>query len=164
MKRFVLRYGLIGGLFCISCGILNWLFIARSFDPAVSQVIGYLAIIISLICVPLGIKYYRDKLNNGTISFSQGFKIGLGICFITSFVVLCYGILFFSIAGDDYEKWRTKGLSESELNVLRARVAQMPEFMLTPWFQGFILFLIVFLIGFIISIVSCFVMRRSKTI
>lgn len=161
MKKYVIRYGILGGILSIGSGLLNWLLIAKNFGSGISQIIGYFTAILSLMCVPLGIKYFRDKLNNGIVSFSQGFKIGLGISFITSFMVFCYTFLFFAISGDDYNAWRTNGLSESEMRELQVRMEQMPEFALTPWFQGFVVSLSVFLVGLIINLISSLILKRS---
>ena len=162
MKNYVLRYGLIGGCLSIGLGLFNWFFIAQTFGYNASQFVGYLSIILGLLCIPLGIKYFRDNLNDGVISFSAGFKIGIGITFVTSIIMFFYSVLFFVLVGDDFNKWREKRLTVSELKQAELQMAEMPDFILSPWFQGLVTFLIIFLIGLIINLVSSLALKSSN--
>ena len=162
MKKFVLRYGLIGGCLIVGLGLLNWFFIAQMFGYNASEIFGYLSIILALLCIPLGIKYFRDKLNDGMVSFGEGFKIGMGITFVTSIIMFFYSMLFWVLAGDDFMKWREKVLTESELKQAQLQMAEMPDFVLSPWFQGLVMLLTVFLIGMIINLVSSLALKNSK--
>ncbi|MDN5202670.1 DUF4199 domain-containing protein [Fulvivirgaceae bacterium BMA10] len=162
MKNYVLRYGLLGGCVSIGLGLFNWFFIASTLGHNASQFIGYLSLILALFCIPLGIRYFRDKLNDGAVSFGEGFKIGAGITFITSLMVFLYSALFFVFAGDDFNAWREKGLTQSELEQVRQQMVEMPEFVLNPWFQGFVMFLMAFLIGMIINLISSLVLKSTN--
>ncbi len=161
MKKITFRYGIVGGCISITFGLINWFTISQYYGPASSQIVGYLTIIISLMCVPLGIRYFRDNLNGGAISFSKAMKVGLGITTIFTTVTFLYSMLFFLFAGDDFETWRRKGLSDKELAVLDAQMVQTPDFVFTPFFQGLVLALSVFLIGVIINFVSSLALKRS---
>jgi len=127
-----------------------------------SEIFGYLSIILALLCIPLGIRYFRDKLNDGMVSFGEGFKIGMGITIVTSIIMFFYSMLFWVLAGDDFMKWREKVLTESELKQAQIQMAEMPDFVLSPWFQGLVMLLTVFLIGMIINLVSSLALKRSK--
>lgn len=161
MKNYVLKYGLIAGIINITLGLSNWFTIAQAFGPSISQTVGYLSMVLSLMCIPLGIKYFRDKINNGNVSFAKGFRVGLGITLIASVITFFYSALFFVFAGDSFDEWSKKGLSASELEAYELRLVQTPDFVFTPWFQGLILFLSVFMIGSIINLISSLVLRRS---
>jgi len=162
MKNFILRYGLIGGCISIVLGLFNWFFIAQKFGYNASQFVGYLSIILGLLCIPLGIKYFRDNLNDGVVSFREGLKIGIGITLVTSIIMFFYSLLFFVFAGDDFKTWYEKGLTESELKQAELQMAEMPDFILSPWFQGLITFLIIFFIGLIINLVSSLALKSSN--
>ena len=162
MKKFVLSYGLIGGCLLIGLGLFNWFVIAQMFGYNASEIFGYLSIILALLCIPLGIRYFRDKLNDGMVSFGEGFKIGMGITIVTSIIMFFYSMLFWVLAGDDFMKWRENVLPESELKQAQLQMAQMPDFVLSPWFQGLVMLLTVFLIGMIINLVSSLALKRSK--
>lgn len=159
MRKLVVKYGLIGGILCSGLGLLNWFLVAPNTDPATTQLLGYFAAILALLCVPLGIIYFRDKLNKGVISFVQGFKIGLGISLILSLVVFGYSLLFFLIVGDDYNEWKFQQLS-TESSTEMDRIA---DSLSSLWLQSLIVFLSVFLIGLIISLISSLLLKRTKT-
>ena len=162
MKNIVLRYGLIAGCLLIGLGLFNWFIIAQMFGYNASEIFGYLSMILALLSIPLGIKYFRDKLNDGMVSFGEGFKIGMGITIITSVIMFFYSMLFWVLAGDDFMKWREQVLTESELKQAQLQMAEMPDFVLSPWFQGLVMLLTVFLIGMIINLVSSLALKNSK--
>ncbi len=161
MKNFVVRYGIIGGCLSIGLGVFNWFFIAKAFGNPASQVVGYLSIVVALLCVPLGIKYFRDKLNDGMVSFAQGFKIGIGITAINAIMTFFYGMLFFVFVRDDFRQWQESEMTAGELARFQAQMAQLPEFVSGPWFQGLILFLTICLIGSIINLISSLLLKRA---
>lgn len=162
MKNYILRYGLIAGCLIVGLGLFNWFFIAQMFGYDASEIFGYLSMILALLCIPLGIKYFRDKLNDGMVSFGEGFKIGMGITIVTSVIMFFYSMLFWVLAGDDFMKWREQVLTESELKQAQLQMAEMPDFVLSPWFQGLVMLLTVFLIGMIINLVSSLTLKNSK--
>ena len=162
MKKLIITYGLIGGVVCSVLGILNWFLIAPYSGPGISQFIGYLAVVLSLVCVPLAIIYFRNKQNQGLVTFGQGFKIGLGVTVITAFIVGLYSYLFFVFAGESFDQWRTEGLSDRELQAMQTKMDQMPAFTQSHWFLGLILFINVCLIGLVISILSSLLLKRTK--
>ncbi len=160
MKNTVLRYGLLGGIISIALGLLNWFTVAQFFGPSPSQIIGYLTVALALMCVPLGIKYYRDQVSGGTISFGHGFKIGLGITGIFSLLTFLYSLIFFTIAGDEFNAWNERFLTDSELQEWQRRMVDAPDYITSSWFQSLILLISVFLIGMVINLISSFILRR----
>lgn len=161
MRNYVLKYGLIAGVVNIALGLANWFTIAQYYGPAISRAIGYLSIVVALMCVPLGIRYFRDQLNHGVISFNKAMTVGLGITLIASFITFLYSMLFFVFAGEGFNEWNKRGLSATELRELENQIAQTPDFVFTAWFQGLILFVTVFLIGLIISLICALAMKRT---
>lgn len=153
MKKFMIRYGVIGGTVAITLGLLNWFLIAKPLGYAASQWIGYLSIIIGLLCIPLGIKYFRDKLNGGIVSFKQGFKIGMGITFMAALVMAIYSAIYFVVGLDDFVEWRNASLGED--------ATPLPDIALTPWFQGLVMFVTAMLIGLIINLLSALALKKE---
>lgn len=161
MKKYVLRYGLWGGCIGMTLGLLNWFTIAQWFGRGPSEFVGYTTMMLSLLCIPLGVKYFKDKLNNGEVSIAQALKIGLGISVLASAIMGLYSALFFVVVGDDFQKWQQASMTPAEIQQAQVQMAQMPEFAMNPWFQGFIMFLMVFLMGFVINLISALVLRKS---
>ncbi len=163
MKNYILRYALIGGLLLILTSLLNWFLIAPNFSVRASQTFGYLVIILCLLCIPMGIKYFRDNLNEGQVSFGKAFRIGMSITLIVSLVMFFEGMLFFIFQGDVFQEWQLKDLSGDELQEMKARLASMPDFAMKPWFQGVIMFMMILSIGFAMTLLSSFFLRSKVT-
>ena len=160
MKNYILRYGIAGGLIHIALGLSNWLFIA-GFSRNASQTIGWISILLSFLCIPLGIKYFRDKLNDGKLGFVEGLKIGLGITTVFSVVTFLYSLLFFIFAWDNFLKWQKKYMSPEELQAYEAQLAQIPDFIPVPVFHGVMFFLTIFVIGCVINLISTLILRKK---
>ena len=160
MKKIVLKYGIIGGVVSSILGTLNWLLVAHSVGVEGSQTVGYISITLSLLCIPFGVRYFRDKLNNETVSFGQAFKIGLGITVMAAIVMAIHSVLFFTFQKEEFLKWQRKDLSQVELTAFNEQLAQIPEFIYTPCFQGIVMFLMVFLIGAVVNLISSLLLKK----
>ena len=161
MKRLIIKYGIVGGLIASILGTLNWLLVAHTFGVQGSQTIGYISITLSLLCIPFGVRYFRDKLNNEIVSFGQAFKIGLGITIIAAIVMAIHSMLFFAFQKDEFLEWQRKDLSQADLIAFNQQLAQMPDFVYTPWFQGIVMFFMVFLIGAVVNVISALLLRQE---
>ena len=94
MKKIVLKYGLITGvfitLFLISYYILIYPFLIKNSEYCSLGLFGLLG---SFSMVFFGILEYRDKLNNHVISFKEAFTIGFLISLMGSLIYLTYYII-----------------------------------------------------------------------
>ncbi len=162
LKRYIFKYGFVGGLVASVFGTLNWLLIAKPLGVAGSQSVGYLTITLSLLCIPLGVKYFRDKLNNGVVSFVQALKIGLGITGVAGIVMAVHSVLFFAFQKEEFIAWQRSDLTPTQLVAFDEQLAQLPDFAYTPWFQGIVMFCMVFLIGAVVNVISALILKRDK--
>ena len=161
VKTSIVKFGVGGAVLLIVLGLLNWFLIAPNFGVTASQTIGWLGIILSLLCIPLGIRYFRDNINNGSASFGEGFRIGIGISIVTSVIMFFYAMLFFVFQGNEFREWQLKGLEGQQLEAMKAQLAAMPEYAMTPWFQGLVFFLMVFLIGLAMTLLGAFICKKQ---
>ena len=97
------KFGLIGGIFCVAAFVI---FKVLGMDPTkLSMLFGYFLIPIFLF---IGIRFYRNQVNQGLLSFSEGMSVGF---LIYSLIALVSGlgiwvILMFS--SSLYEEIKTK--------------------------------------------------------
>ncbi|NAS11441.1 DUF4199 domain-containing protein [Poritiphilus flavus] len=161
MKGYILKYGIAGGLISSILGTLNWLMVAQSIGVSASQALGYISITLSLLCIPFGVRYFRDKLNKGAVSFGQAFLIGMGITGIAALVMAIHSMLFFAFQREEFIAWQRQDLSPAELAAFNEQLAQMPEFAYTPWFQGIVMFFMVFLIGAVVNLISALLLKKE---
>src|ERR1044072_6469583 len=89
MKRVVLTFGLISGV--VSAGLM------LAFIPFIDKigfdkgfVLGYSAIVLSMLLVFFGVRTYRENVGNGQISFLRAFSVGLLITLIS---FPCYSVI-----------------------------------------------------------------------
>ena len=91
MKKTVLRYGLYAGIGEFVTFVLVWLIIdITHISHRVQGNIGYVAILSPMVFVYFGVRYYRDIINGGSISFLKALKIAMLIITIPA---LSYSII-----------------------------------------------------------------------
>jgi len=76
MKKTVIKFG----LYALISGFVFFglpFFLGMGVDYDYGEVIGYTSIVLSLLFVFFGIRYYRDKENNGKISLGKALAIGM---------------------------------------------------------------------------------------
>lgn len=166
MKSLVLRYALLGTVILCVLGMLNWLMIARPLGYRASEVVGYLSMILAMSVIYFAIRQFRLQSANGVVSFAQGFRIGLWITVIVSVLFGVYSVLYFLIWGDDFKEWaddhfRTT-LSAMEYQEYLTQMQQMESLYNNIFFQGTVMFLTVFFIGVIITLISALI-QKSRT-
>src|SRR5476649_470589 len=116
MKKVVLRFGAWSSLFMFIFFVLTWLVIGIGHVEHKTQgAIGYVAIICPLLFVYFGIRYYRDKVNGGSISFLTALKLGMLIIILPtiSFAIIETVYVFYidpkfyeNLAAYDLEQYR----------------------------------------------------------
>ena len=162
MRNLIFKYGIYSAVLSICLGLINWFTIAKYFNPPVSQTVGWISIFISLLFIPLGIKYYRDHSEEEKLSYAKAFSIGFGITLVASILNGIYSFFFYLLQGDEFQQWNKKGLSPEELQVYESRMANGPEFIFDPWFQGIVFFFMIFFSGMIVNLISAWLLRNSK--
>ena len=160
MKNYVIRYGLIAGLVLTILSWLNWFIVARFLGYNPSQFFGYLSMFIGLLAVPLGIKYYKEQINEGKVSFGKAFQIGMGITAIASIIMFLHSAFFFYVQGDAFLEWYEKSMSVGEWEVAQAQMATMGDSFMNPWFQGLVMLVTVFLVGLIMSLLASLFLKK----
>jgi hypothetical protein len=91
MKKAIWRYGLYAGVAELVLFVLIWVVIyVTHINQEIQGAISWVNLLCPLIFVYFGIRYYRDRVNNGHISFLNAVKLGLLIVIIpaVSFAVI----------------------------------------------------------------------------
>ena len=174
MKKTIIKYGLIsGGIAAVSQFIITLVLKSYGFDKTAferSAYVGYTLIILSMAVIFFGIKAYRDTESEGTMTFTKGLLIGLGIAAISS---VCYSLMWLVVYYnfvpnfmDDYAAFTIKQLKESGASALQlseneAQLQQFKDLYKTP-FGIFALTLIEPLpIGVLGALVSAFILKKK---
>ena len=169
MKKTVLRFGLYGAI-TISILFILSLSLGGALDYSTQEIIGYASMVVSLGFVYLGIKHFRDKENNGVVSFGQAILIGV---LITLFASLAFGILdliYIKYINPDFTaEYYSRTISDMEATLplaefeeKRAELESQKALFMNPWFNFGIMAMTVFTIGCIISLISSLLLQRKK--
>ncbi len=169
MKKSVLRFGLYGAALLSILAILPW-FLEGHLSYSIREVLGYASIVVSLSFVFFGIKHFRDVQNNGKVSFGKALKIGV---LISLFASVAFGILTViymtwvnpdftaEYYGESIEQMR-QALPADEFETKVEELEAAREMFSNPGFSFLLMALTVFIIGFIISLISSLILQRKN--
>lgn len=169
MKKIVIKYGMYGVVVMFIISLSAFLIFKDNHNWEAQEVIGYTTIVLSLLFVFFGIRQWRDRYNSGQLNFWRGIGIGTLISFFPS---VAFGLLSW-IEGlidpewqDKYYAYHIEKIKDTtpaaELQTALQEVAEQREMFASPIAQFGFMFLTVFVIGFIISIISALILRRNK--
>jgi uncharacterized protein DUF4199 len=170
MKKAVLKYGLISGGISALLMMCTMPFIDKiGFDNG--YLIGYSAIILSLLAIYFGMAYYRDKVGGGQIKYGRALAIGLLITTISSICyVIAWSFVYHFIFPDFMDKYgaymietmKKKNLPTDEIAKQTEGLKQMKELYKNPVMFVLFTFIEPFPVGVGISIISAFIVRMKK--
>src|SRR5690349_7043061 len=137
MKKIITTYGLIAGVLLT---IFMWttlpLMRNKTIHFSMGAWLGYGGMVIALSLVFFGIKSYRDNYSNGTITFGQGFKVGILISLVASLMYcISWEVMYdttFSDFGEVYishsiETLKESGASEAKIKETSEEMAKAFE-------------------------------------
>jgi len=168
MKNTVIKYGIYG---LLTAGILFFLALTfgKTLDYSTQEIIGYATMVASLSFVFFGIKHFRDKENNGLVSFGKALIIGL---LISVFAGIGFGVMDYiyttQINPDFATEYLNKtletmksSLSAEEFEIKKSELTMQMENYGGSGFMALIMFTSVVIIGFIISLISALILQRK---
>ena len=169
MKKIVIKYGMYGVVVMFVISISAFIIFKNNHNWDLQEIIGYATIVLSLVFVYFGIRRWRDQYNAGRLSFWKGIGIG---SLISLFPSAGFGLLSW-IEGLVDPEWQDqyyahyienvkKTTSPEKLQAALQDIADQREMFSSPVAQFGFMFLTVFVIGFIISIISALILRRNK--
>lgn len=173
MKRTILIYGLIAGT-VVSAFMSITMIITASKDKvetgASSMVVGYLGMLIAFAFIFVAIKTYRDKQNDGVISFGKAFGMGLLIALIASTLyVITWAIVYRNFLPGYMDKYCAVMIEEARASLSGAALQEKideinnaKEMYATPW--GFTLFTYaeILPVGMLVSLIAALVLKRKR--
>ena len=169
MKKLIIKYGLIGAALVVGIPLLSTAITGTGPEGfEVGEIIGYSTIIIAMLLIIVAQVSYR-KEHDGLLSFGDAFKIGLGISAIGGLAFGLYNTVYVLIIDPEFnEKYfaYTMGLERGTPEFEQQFSALMNEgsFMYSVGGQALLMFLTVFLIGLVVSIIGGLILQRKGTL
>jgi hypothetical protein len=168
MKQTVFKYGLWGFTIAVILFLLALAF-GKALSYSSQEIIGYATMVASLSFVFLGIKHYRDRVNNGVVSFGNALLIGILISAIVGVGIGIADYLYTTSINPNFsQEFLESSISNLETTVsgeaLETKKQELIDYMDnygSSEFLAFIMFSTVLIIGFIISLISALILQRK---
>jgi hypothetical protein len=173
MKRNIIIYGVIAGILVSVFMLFTFTYISHcegKVDYSTSMLIGYASMLIAFSLVFVGIRNYRDKYNQGVISFGKAFKIGILIVLIASTIyVAAWLIDYYFFIPDFAEKYsahtldslRASGASKAEIDKQTIEMANFVRMYKNPFFNSIMTYIEILPVGLIVTIISSLILKKK---
>ncbi|NBP69571.1 MAG: DUF4199 domain-containing protein [Cytophagia bacterium] len=172
MKKIILINGLIAGaLVSLMLVITQYIFRSNNTTLDYGMLIGFSTMIIALSLIFVAIKTYRDRHQNGAITFGKAFQIGILIAVMASFMYATTWEIYFNTAGADFVEWYTKaqmdklaqeGASEAAIAEMKTSLDNMATMYKNPIMRFSMTLMEIFPVGLIITLISAGLLRKKE--
>jgi len=172
MKKNVLIFGLISGLIITTMMVGTSLSCYNNPEHFKgNEVIGYTGMLVSFAFIFVGIKNYRDRYNQGTITFGKAFKVGFYIALIAStFYVATWLVEYYLFIPDFMDKYtahvmneaRTSGATEAQLAEKAKNMEWYKSMYRTPFFVILLTYAEVLPLGVVVALISALILKRRS--
>ncbi|MBQ4818926.1 DUF4199 domain-containing protein [Aquimarina sp. MMG016] len=168
MKNTILRYGVYSAITIVLLALGGW-FLGKNLDYSIQEVIGYTSMVVSLLFVFFGIKHFRDKENNGVVSFGKALLIGVLISLIAALAFGILDVVYIKYINPDftteyyahYVEEMKNSLPAAEFETKLAELEAQKELFSNPIMSFLLMSFTVLIIGFIISLISALILQRK---
>ncbi len=173
MQKHILIYGLISGIIVSAIMLVSMNYFSHcegNVDMTTSMLIGYASMLIAFSLVFVGIRNYRDKYQNGVISFGKSFKIGILIVLIASTLyVVSWLICYFFFMPDFLDKYgameienlKSAGATVTEIENKRKEMADFTRMYKNPFFNAMMTYAEILPVGLIVTLISALILKRK---
>ncbi len=171
MKKNVLIFGSIAGLLLTAMMIFSTVMCYTNPEFEGNETVGYLSMILIFSLIFVGIKNYRDKYNNGVISFGKAFKTGFLIALVASTMYTVVWLVDYYVFIPDFlDKYianmlrqaQQKGATAAEMASKTAEMNKFREMYKNPLLVIVITYLEVLPLGALIALISAWILRRKQ--
>ncbi len=170
MKKNILVFGGISGLVVGILSMILILFSKGNGEHGGRELfLGYAVMVIAFSFIFVGVKNYRDKYNQGAISFGKAFVVGLGITLVASTIyVLFWLVAFYVFIPDFMDKYAASqikrvtesGVSQAVLDKKIADINSMKAQYKNPIFVVLYTYAEILPVGIVISLLTAFIQKR----
>jgi hypothetical protein len=172
MKSTVYRYTIYATITILVLALIQVFIIAGKASFVVQEAAGYLSMLLSMIFVFMGIRHYRNRVNGGLLSFGQGLKVGVLIVLLPAVFFGLFDILYTQVIDTAWaDHYYNHVIEEAKRTTAPEKLAgklkeieQQKEFFGNPAMQFLVMAGTVFIIGFIVAIISSLSLMRRKPV
>ncbi|MFI5130864.1 MAG: DUF4199 domain-containing protein [Chitinophagales bacterium] len=175
MKKNIIIYGSVAGIVVsiLMLFIVNYISHCEgNVDYDTSMLIGYASMLIALSLVFVGIRNYRDKYNEGVISFGKAFKTGIMMVLIAATIYAVAWVIdsYFFIPDfaekysvHELDKLKASGASQIEIDKETKEMANFVRMYKNPLFNAMMAYAEILPVGLIVTLISSLILKRKAT-
>ena len=170
MKNIILKFGFLSGGLMALLLVLTFVFLRGPWIFEYGAPVGYAGMVLAFSVIFVGVKSYRDNVNEGSISFGKALQVGLLIAGISSlFYVVAWLVVynfFFPDFMDQYaahaiEKLRRSGAPEAAIQKTAEEMTQFKSYYANPFFRAAITFVEPLPVGIVISLLTALILKKK---
>jgi uncharacterized membrane protein len=170
MRKTVLRYGLYSISLMLVILSIVFLIFKEKYNWEIQEIIGYATIVLSLLFAYMGIRHWRDNYNSGRLSFGQGLMLGTLIILFPSVGFGLFTLLEMNFLDPDFsDKYYAHYIQKlkastppDQLQQTLQKLEAEKEMFSSPFIQFALMFLTVFLIGIVVTVISSLILHRTR--
>ncbi len=172
MKKNVLVFGCISGVIVSTFMAVSMATLKNNPGFEHSMLIGYASMLIAFSFIFVGIKNFRDKYNDGLITFGKAFTIGLLISLIAStFYVVVWAFEFHFFMPDFMDMYansmvnelKNSGASQAAIDAQVAEMAKYKEMYKNPVFFALLTYMEILPVGIIVALIAALILKKKNT-
>ena len=171
MKKNIIICGLISGAILTAMMIASTYYCYKNQNFEGNMVVGYSVMILAFSLIFVGIKNFRDKYNEGFVSFGKAFKIGAYITLVASTMYVVVWLFEYYLFIPDFmdvytehviNQVKTSGATITEINSEAEKMAGYKEMYKNPLFVVLLTYTEVLPIGLIVSAISALILKKQR--
>ncbi|GAA3987699.1 DUF4199 domain-containing protein [Mucilaginibacter dorajii] len=169
MKKNVLTFGLIAGCIVTFMMLITAVY-CNGANESVNMYLGYGTQLIAFSMIFVAVKNYRDKYNNGAITFGKAFTIGLYITLIASTMYVVAWLFDYHFFIPDFmdkysasmiAKAKSSGKSEQEIKEQILSATNLKQMYKNPIFVILITYVEILPVGLVITLISALILKKK---
>ena len=168
MKKNVLIFGLISGLIVTAMMVISTAMCYSSEKFEGSEVVGYTSMVLAFSMIFVGIKNYRDKYNNGVVSFGKAFKIGALITLVAgTMYVVVWLVEYYVFIPDFMDKYcnhvinNARAEGPGEVARVTKQMNTMKDLYKNPLFVVLMTYAEIVPVGLIVTVICALILKRK---
>jgi hypothetical protein len=175
MTKNIIIYGLIAGIVVSALMLFKVNYLSHCEGNVVygtRMLIGYASMLLAFSLVYVGIRNFRNKYNNGVISFGKAFKLGIVMVLIASTIYVVAWLIYYycfnpgfmeKYSAHELERLRASGASQAEIAKQTKEMANMVTMIKNPFFNAMMAYLEILPVGLVVTLISALILKRKET-
>ena len=170
MKKTIWTFGLIAGVIVAAFMTASGIACYNNPDYQGSMILGYTGMLIAFSFAFVGVKNYRDKYNNGAITFLQALKIAGLITFIGCTIYVGVWLIEYYFFMPDFmdnyvahviKQAKESGASQAELNKQMAEMKEYQDMYKSPFGVILLTYLEPLPVAILVTLATALILKRK---